>query len=154
MVNYFYCSLMKTILFFTLLGFQALPTSVHANATTISAKVIEVSEVGEEHIILLEPQNHKTFPKQITIHLKFDPKKTAFAVSQSRDAFDGALRALEAAVASKVPIKIGLMSGTGFNPIEGRPGHLRSEAILFVDWFGKPEVVCFFHSDHYVVAPR
>ncbi len=127
---------------------------MRANATTISAKVIEVSEVGEGHVILLEPQNHKTLPKQITIHLKFEPKKTTFAASHSRDDFNVALKALEAAVATKVPITIGLMSGTGFNPIKGRPGHFRSAAIQFVDWFGKPEVVCFFPSDRYVVSPN
>lgn len=145
---------MKTILFLILLGFQALPTSLRAYATTISVEVIEVSELGEEHVLLLEPQNHKTLPKQITIHLKFDPKKAGFAASQARSDFDNAMKALEAAVATKVPISIGLMSGTGFNPIKGRPGHYRSEAIRFVDWFGKPEVVCFFHSDRYVVAPK
>lgn len=61
---------MKSILFLILLGFQALPTSLRANATTISVKVIEVSKLGEEHVLLLEPQNSKTLPKQITIHLK------------------------------------------------------------------------------------
>jgi len=147
-------SRMKTILFLFLLGFQALPTSLRANATTISVKVIEVSRLGEEHVLLLEPQNHKTLPKQITIHLKFDPKEDQFSASQSRDDFDVALKALETAVATKIPISIGLMSGTGFNPIKGRPGHYRSEAIHFVDWFGKPEVVGFFHSDRYVVAPK
>ncbi|HBJ82993.1 MAG TPA: hypothetical protein DDZ88_03780 [Verrucomicrobiales bacterium] len=145
---------MKTILFLALLAFQVLPSPLRAHATTISVKVLEVSKKGEEHVLLLEPQNHKTFPKQITIHLKFDLKKAAFAASHSRDDFDGALKALEAAVTTKNPITIGLMSGTGFNPIKGRPGHFRSEAIQFVDWFGKPEVVCFFHSDHYVVAPE
>lgn len=145
---------MRTILSLTLLGFQALPTSVHANATTISTKVIEVSEVGEEHLILLEPQNHKTLPKQITIHLKFDPTKAAFAASDSREDFDVALEALKAAVATKTPITIGLMSGTGFNPIKGRPGHFRSETIQFVEWFGKPEIICFFPSDRTLVTPR
>ena len=117
-------------------------------------RVIEVSQKGEEHVLLLEPENHKTLPKLITIHLKFDPNKAAFASSHSRDDFDGALKALVAAVDTKIPIKIGLMSGTGFNPIKGRPGHFRSEMIQFVDWFGEPEVVCFFHSDRYVVAPK
>jgi len=148
---------MKTIPFLALLALlavQALPSSLRANAITISVKVIEVSQKGEEHVLLLEPQNHNTLPKQITIHLKFDPKKAAFAASHSRDAFDVALEALKAAVATKVPITVGLMSGTGFNPIKGRPGHFRSEAIQFVDWFGEPDVVCFFHSDRYVVAPR
>lgn len=145
---------MKTISFLALLAFQTLPSSLWANATTISVKVIEVSQKGEEHVLLLEPQNHKTLPKQITIHLKFDPKKAAFAASDSRDDLDVALEALKAAEAIKVPITIGLMSGTGFNPIKERPGHFRSEAIQFVDWFGEPDVVCFFHSDRYVVAPK
>ena len=145
---------MKTFLFIALLAFQALPSPLCAHATTISVKVIEVTLKGEEHVLLLEPQNHETFPKQITIHLKFDPKKAAFAATHSRDDFDGAITALEAAVETKIPIKIGLMSSTGFNPIKGRPGHFRSDAIQLVDWFGKPEIVCCFHSDDYVVAPK
>lgn len=145
---------MKTILFLILLGLPALPASLRANATTISVKVIEVSRMGDEHVLLLEPQDHKTLPKQITIHLQADPGEADSSASRSRDDFADALVALEAAVAGKVPIRIGLMSGTGFNPIQGRPGHYRSEAIQIVDWFGEPDVVCFFHSDHGVVAPK
>lgn len=145
---------MKTIPFLALLAFQALPSSLRANATTISVMVIEMSQKGEEHVLLLEPQNHKTLPKQITIHLKFDPTKAAFAASDFREDFDVAIEELKAAVATKVPITIGLMSGIGFNPINGRPGHFRSEEIQLVDWFGEPDVVCFFHSDRYAVAPK
>lgn len=140
--------------FSLLLIFLALPGKADAHATTMAVKVVDVSSTDEGYLLKLDPQNNEHLPKQIVIHLRFNPKKAAFAASHSREDFESALEALKGAAAKKKPILIGLMSNKGFNPIKGRPGHFRSEMIQRVDWFKEPGVVCFFHSDHYEEAPK
>ena len=148
------CAWSQFFPFLALLVLFALPSTAYGHAFTIAVKVIDVSMNKGEYILQLEPQDSRTLPKRITVHLQFNPKKAAFAASGSRKDFDAALQVLKSSATDKKTIEIGLMSDKGFNPIKGRPGHFRSEMIQLVNWFKEPEVVCFFHSDHYEVAPK
>jgi len=120
----------------------------------MSVKVIDVSPSAEGYQLKLASQGEMPSNKQLTIHLRFNPERAAFAASHKREDFDKALRTLQNAASKSESILIGLMSGKGFNAINGRSGHYRSEMIQLVGWFQQQDVVCFFHSDHYVVAPK
>lgn len=154
LTNRFSLVMKKILPILVLLVFLALSHEACAHATTLMVKVVNVSLVDDEYIIRIEPQGDVNLPKQASIHLRFNPKKAAFAASNSKEDFDAALQVLKAAAVGKNPITIGAMSNKGFNAIKGRPGHYRSEMIQLVDWFKGPAVVCFFHSDRYAEAPK
>lgn len=137
-----------------LLILLAFPGRADAHATKMVVKVMEVSSSDEGHLVRLSPQENEHLPKQISVHLRFNPKMSAFGASHSKEDFENALKSLKNAAAKQRPVVIGLMSNKGFNPIKGRPGHFRSEMIRKVNWFKEPDVVCFFHSDRYEVAPK
>jgi hypothetical protein len=145
---------MQKIAFLTLLLLLVVPAGVYGHATTMSVKVIDVSPSAEGYQLKLASQGEMPSNKQLTIHLRFNPERAAFAASHKREDFDKALRTLQNAASKSESILIGLMSGKGFNAINGRSGHYRSEMIQLVGWFQQQDVVCFFHSDHYVVAPK
>ena len=144
---------MNRLAFLTLL-LLGIPLVTLGNATTMRVRVIEVSPANEGYQVTLVPEETGDSKEPLTIHLRFHPKRAAGGASQKREDFEKALGVLKNATAGKQPILVGLMSGTGFNPIEGRPGHYLSELIQVVDWFGKEGTVCFFHSDQYVEAPE
>ena len=130
------------------------PASAIAHTGLMKVKVMSVKKTESEYLVTLEPQKLEHLPKRMTIHLRYNPEKAASGASKSKEDFEAALKDLETAAAQNSPIKIGLMSSKGFNPIRKRPGHYRSEMIQRVDWFKIPNIVCFFHCDHYAAAPK
>lgn len=139
---------------FLALFLLGIPVVTLGNATTMRVRVTEVSPANDGYQVTLLPEDAGNSEKPLTIHLRFQPQRAAGGASQEREDFEEALGVLKDASAKRQPILVGLMSGTGFNPIKERPGHYRSEMIQLVDWFGKGKTVCFFHSDEYVEAPE
>lgn len=139
---------------FLALFLLGIPVVTLGNATTMRVMVSEVSPSHDGYQVTLVPEEAGDSKKPLTIHLRFRPKRAAGGASQEREDFEKAVGVLKDASAKQQPILVGLMSGTGFNPIKGRPGHYRSEMIQLVDWLGKGKTVCFFHSDQYVEAPE